>query len=267
MQGNAVPFAPPPSATDARALRHHRAMLSTLPWNNPVAPDSLDQAIGLLSLGPDDALLDVGCGTGEVLARALAAWPCRGVGVDPDRAAIDAATGRLADDAPRVELRACSLSEANLAPGSFSAALCLGASHAFGAGGEALPAALRGLSSLVRPGGLIVLGTGYWKQTPDPAYLAATGLSADELGSLATTLDRIGAQGLDLLSCVRSSETAWDRFESDFWARAERAAFDAPQDEERQARWRRIQTWRDAYLRWGRTTMGFALFVLRTPRA
>lgn len=234
-------------------------------WNNPVDAASIDLALSLVEATATDRVLDVGCGTGEILARALERRPCSGVGVDPDIGALARARVRMEAVTDRVELLGCSLAEADLEPGSFAAALCVGSGHAFADEADSLPGALRGLERLVRPGGVVVLGVGYWRRPPAAAYLEATGLQACEMRSLDETLVLVRDRGMELLACVRSSDAAWDRFESDFWARAEAAARESPEDPALRARWERVRGWRDAYLRWGRSTMGFVLLVLRTP--
>jgi len=45
----------------------------------------------------------------------------------------------------------------------------------------------------------------------------------------------------------------------------ERYVLDHPDDPDAAAMRKRIRTWRDGYLRWGRTTMGFALYLHRKP--
>lgn len=241
------------------------AMDDAQPWNNPLGPRSLAHALGLLALTADDTLLDIGCGRAEPLARALERWPCRAVGIDPDAAALADARERLAFAAERVELHPSTMDDASFEPGSFAAALCLGASHAFGRDDARLPACLDAVAELLRPGGLFVLGEGYWKREPDPSYMDFTGMTPAELRLEPDTFALFAEHGWACVFAARSSDTEWDLFEGASCARAEAAAHAAPSDEAAQQLWARRRHWRDGYLRWGRSTMGFGLYVLRAP--
>lgn len=97
------------------------------------------------------SLLDVGCGTGEVLAAAAAhGWQV--VGVEPERAGAEIAQGRGLD------VRVAELDDAGLPPGGFDV---VSAFHVL----EHLPDCrgfLRALARHVRPGGHVVVEVPNW---------------------------------------------------------------------------------------------------------
>ncbi|MCB9897598.1 MAG: class I SAM-dependent methyltransferase [Planctomycetes bacterium] len=235
--------------------------------NDPLDEHVLERLLGLVEADAQGCVLDVGCGRGAMLERILARLPCRAIGVDPRDDELRRARERLLRFGTRVTLHAARWDE--LAPrpaaGSLDAAVCVGASHAFADGRDALPAACAALGALLRPGGLLLLGEGFWRRTPDPEYLAATGMHADELRAHAENVAVGEAAGLVPLAAVTSSEQAFDLFESAFWTEAETALARAPDDPAARARAEHVRRWRDAYLRWGRVTMGFALYVFRAP--
>jgi hypothetical protein len=53
-----------------------------------------------------------------------------------------------------------------------------------------------------------------------------------------------------------SSEEEWDRFEGRHWQTALVAKEGVAVNE---SKWDRMRCWRDAYLRWGRETLGFGV--------
>lgn len=236
-------------------------------FNCPVSTRKADQLIDQLALTRGQAVLDAGCGNGEFLLRLLARAGATGTGVDSNAASIAEAEDRARSTLPNGSCRflATPMAEADVAPGSFDAAVCLGSTHAFGRGQAAWPNALAGLARLVRPGGRLLLGEGYWRRPPDPAYRALlgepVGIYHDHAGNIAVAEQL----GLVPLYAMVSSDDEWDDFEWGHRQRFELAARANPEDPEVRQRLQTSREWRDGYLRWGRDTMGFGLYVFLRP--
>jgi SAM-dependent methyltransferase len=216
----------------------------------------VDVLIEKLELQPGARVLDVGCGKAEMLVRAVERYAANGVGIDPNRSFIEAARRDS-----RVALHAAKVQDVALAAGSFDAALCIGSTHAFGGYRQALGA----LSALVRTGGTLALGEGYWKQPPAPAYLEVLGGGADEFTSHEGNIRAGVAFALKLRFATTSSDAEWDAYEGPYAAAIERFAAEHPDDADREAMLSRARTWYDAYLRWGRGTLGFGVYLFEKP--
>lgn len=237
----------------------HRAAVSRiahgeLALHNPLSEADLGSALAVLDLEPGARVLDVACGTGETLRRIAARWSISGVGYDLDAELIE--RGRNAAVAG-VELVAADSPPA----GPFDLAVCIAASHALGG----FPAALDRLHELVRPGGQVLLGEGYWRRAPSPQYLEALGdASEDELADYGGVLEATEAAGLlPLWSCV-ASEHDWDRYEWTLVLNCERwAARHADHPAAETVRARAAGARRRLAMPGGRETLGFALLLLR----
>ena len=210
---------------------------------NPLSEADLDEAIGLLELAPHARVLDVACGPAEALRRIAARWEIEGVGYDADAELIERARAA----SPDLDL----LVAAEPPAGWWDLVVCIASSHALGG----FPQALERLREL---GGLVLLGEGYWRREPTPAYLEALGgASRDELPSYGGLFAASEEAGLTpLWSCV-ASERDWDRYEWTQVLNAERHG--SEQLRERAAAARRRLT-----MPGGRETLGFALVLLRT---
>lgn len=75
----------------------------------------LEELLGKLGLTADDHLLDVGCGTGRVLAYAASQLPCRATGVELEARLADAASSWAASS-PQLNVIAGSVLDISLAP-------------------------------------------------------------------------------------------------------------------------------------------------------
>lgn len=233
--------------------------------NNPLSLATIDRAIELLELSESAVVLDVGCGRGEILARTLERYGCRGIGVDPKADEIERARLRLAAFRDRVELHSCRIQEIDLSTDEVTSAFCIGATHAYGQGSEALPNTLATLGQLVKPGGTLLVGEGFWMREPPDEYLHATGFARNDLRTDDENIALARRRGLFLLDATTSSRSEWDHFERLTWDIAEDRLRDNPADEEARkqaAHWRK---WREAYERWGQFTLGFGLYLFRRP--
>lgn len=110
-----------------------------------------------------------------------------------------------------------------------------------------------------------MIGEGFWRRAPEAEYLAVLGASRDELHDLDGTLAVLRDAGFDVVRTLVSSQADFDRYEDRYAANLERFVGAHPDDPHAAGFAERIRAWRAAYLRWGRDTLGFALFVLR-PR-
>ena len=100
-------------------------------------------------------MLDLGCGKGALLRWLASRAPIDGTGVD-----LHPGTSPI----PGVRLVAGDARSFPAEPESFDLVCSVGAVSGIGE-----------LAALARPGGLVLLGDGYWRQTPSDDYLARAG--------------------------------------------------------------------------------------------
>jgi SAM-dependent methyltransferase len=232
---------------------------------NPAGSARVDRAIELLELPRGAAALDIGAGKCEWLARIAERWGARGTAIEP--AGVFAAEAR--------ELQAATIAAglleiieapaaAYLASGAharFDAVLCIGASHALGGYGPALDA----LIACTAPGGRMVFGEGYWKKTPDAAYLRALGGDESDLTSHAGNIRAAIERGCTPVWCTAVTDDECDEYEWAYSRNVEEFVREHPDDPDAAAMLARSRAWRDTVMNGGRETLGFGLYVFRAP--
>jgi SAM-dependent methyltransferase len=230
---------------DASRIAHGELRL----WN-PLSGAALDETIALLEPPAGGRVLDVACGRAEVLRRVAECFEVEATGYDSDAALIESGP-------PGLEL----LVRDTPPPGPFDVVLCIAASHALGG----FPDALGALRELVRPGGEVLLGEGYWCQPPSAEYLDALGgASADELPDYSGLMRAAEQTGLTPLHSSVASEADWDRYEWRLILNAERWAAANPGDPGAEVLRERARHARERMtMPGGRETLGFALVLLR----
>lgn len=237
-------------------------------FNNPISSEKVDRLVSVLDMPSNARALDAGCGRGEFLIRVVEATGANGIGIDLDPACIAAArksaAGRIA--AESYEFREGDIQHEPLEPNSIELAICVGSTHAFGAGEAAYPNTLQSLSGIVRPGGMILVGEGYWKQPPNPEYLKLIGEPVGIYRNHAENISFAERHGLVPLYATVSSDDEWDDFEWRHRISIERQATRRPDDPATQRKLKRSREWRDGYLQWGRSTMGFGFYLFAKPR-
>jgi ubiquinone/menaquinone biosynthesis C-methylase UbiE len=238
-------------------------------FNSPISPEKADRIIQLLDISNDDRVLDVGCGNGEFLIRLIEATAAHGLGIDINSELISAARKNAASRISNTscEFRMADIQKEALEDGSFDLAICMGSTHAFGNGQAAYPNAIRQLSQLVCPGGCLLIGEGYWKQAPTPAYLKLIGEPVGIYHDHMTNITFAEQQELVPLYAAVSNDDEWDHFEWSHRMRIEREAATYPNDPTVVEKLKRSREWRDGYLRWGRSTMGFGFYLFMKPTA
>ena len=226
-----------------------------LPFANPMSEGAHAEAVAGLALRGGARVVDTGCGAGELLIRVLEAHPgWTGTGVDVDGVTLErarkAAAGRIG--AGRVRFVESAAESAGLWPGAYDLAMNVGSSHVHGGTAGALAA----MAVLVRPGGLAILGEGYWRRRPSVVFLAALGgASEGELTDFQGLLASTRTAGFAVEGEWHASDGDWEAYETSLAKAAERMAGDEAQRYAATIRGRRALPDCD--------TLGFALLRLR----
>lgn len=231
---------------------------------NPTSGQKMDELIDVLDLKPGAKVIDIGCGKGEMLVRLAERYAISGVGVDMSPFFIVACEQKTKDQVPDSQLHFIlgDGAEFQPAPGeSADLAICMGASWVFGGH----RGTLRALSDMTVPGGLVLVGEPYWREEPDPGYLELAGLEKSTFSSHHGNVVIAEEEGLSPLYTVVSNQDDFDRYDTLQWRAADEYAVAHPEDPDVNELMARVARDREAFLRWGRDCLGWALYLFRKP--
>jgi SAM-dependent methyltransferase len=245
---------PPVNDAEITVLAH-----SGLTFNAPLSDARAAELVA--SLGPlaGTRVVDLGCGWAELLLRVLAKEPtATGAGIDTNAAEIERGSANAATRGLTGRVR-FDVGDATAYPdGRADVVLCIGASHAWAGTHQALQA----VRPLLRPGGRLLFGDGYWQRPPGPETLAALGGDPGEFGSLAELADLAIDSGYRLLALSTAGTDEWDAFESRWCGGLEQWLLSHP-DSPDAARVRAVaDEHRRGWLHGYRGTLGFAYLTL-----
>ena len=213
---------------------------------NPIPASKLDEVLALLDLPARGRVVDLGCGKGDLLRRVAARYDVDAVGIDRD-------PKLLAEAPPGINVIVADIETWNRGRGAFDLVASVGS-----------PAQLASLASLVRPGGLVLYGDGYWRREPSQEYLEALGATRDDLEEYAGTIRRATELGLTPVYAVTASVDDFDRYEWSWSLNGERFAAEHPEEPGVGEFLDWIRGGRRRYVELGgRDTLGFGLFLFR----
>jgi SAM-dependent methyltransferase len=213
---------------------------------NPIPAAKLDEVLALLDLPARGRVVDLGCGKGDLLGRIAARYDVNAVGIDRDEKL-------LAEAPPGIKVIVADIETWNRGRAAFDLVASVGS-----------PAQLSSLAGLVRPGGLVLYGDGYWRREPTDEYLEALGTTRDELEDYAGTIQRADDLGLTPLYAVTASVDDFDHYEWSWSLNGERYAAEHPDEPGVGEFLDWIRAGRRRYLELGgRDTLGFGLFLFR----
>jgi SAM-dependent methyltransferase len=230
-------------------------------WN-PLSGSTLNEAIGELRLPAGARVLDLACGRAEALRRVVERYDAHGVGVDISPFALALAR------ADSMELRhgTLELLEGDAlefrADEPFDVVLALGPGWVH----DGFATLIRQLYGHVTPGGLMMVADACWRREPTDEYMAALGVTRDEMGTHTQNVEAAIELGLTPLWAATATTRDWDRYEWGYAAAVERWATEHPGDPQREAFLERARAGRDRFLSGGRDQLGFGIYVLRVPR-
>lgn len=226
----------------------------------PLGDDSVRALLERALPGGAPRLLDLGCGGGTWMVRAHAARPgLRADGVDDDAETIAAARRTVTDAGLGDQIAFHARGAAQFtSPHRYDAVLSIGAAHAFGGLLPTLEAARGHLA----PGGSVLVGDCFWEREPGLKTLDH-GFAATDYDDLATTVDRVTAEGWTPVHGHVSTLREWDDYEWSWTGTLSRWALDHPGHPDSGAALKAAAEHRDAWLHGYRGTLGFVTLVLR----
>ncbi|MGW2013622.1 SAM-dependent methyltransferase [Streptomyces sp. NPDC001927] len=227
------------------------------PIKSPLADDSVTRLLAHGLPRGDERVLDLGCGTAEWLLRALKTHPhVRAEGVDVSELSLtqarEAATDRGVDD--RLTLHRQEAADFT-STHPYDLVISVGAAHAFGGLLPTLAAAREHLA----PGGRVLIGESFWDRAPSPAAVEMFG----DLADLATTVDRVVADGWTPVHGHVSTRAELDAYEWACWGSLASWALDHPTDPAAAQALETANAQRSQWLHGYRDSFGFLCLVLR----
>ncbi|WP_285706931.1 class I SAM-dependent methyltransferase [Microtetraspora sp. NBRC 16547] len=233
------------------------------PIASPISEAHIDRLLTRAKLPKGARILDLGCGEAAWTLRALALYPdatADGVDISPHalRSAAEAAEERGVTD--RIRLHQVSATEFT-GEEPYDLVFCSGATHAFGG----LVPTMEGIARFLRPGGLALVGEGFWEVPPTPEALAELVDDPDDYADLAGTVARAESAGYVTVYAHTSERGEWDDYEWSWTGTLLRWAEENPGPDGAAAREAALAH-RDMWLKGYRGVLGFVSLLLRRTR-
>jgi SAM-dependent methyltransferase len=226
---------------------------------NPTSAEKIRLLGQRLGLGPKSHVLDVASGKGGPAVILAETFGCRLTCVEQAPEFVAAARERTVAAGLDGRIEIVEGDAATFELGRYDAALCLGASFAYGG---LVPT----LERLRTAAPVLAVGEPYWREWPLPAEAGEEHperVAEQDWLPLSETIELAESTGVRVVSLIASSEDDWDRYESLHWQALDSwlaANPDHPEADEFRARG---AAYRARYLAWQRAFLGWAIFVCR----
>ena len=229
----------------------------------PISAAKIERVLDLLPLDASSRILDLGCGRAELSLRIIERFGSTAVAIDNSSMMLDAARERAdwTGARGRLHLDNVDIAAFQADPETFHLAVMLGAAGI--AGG--MPGICARLRTWTKPGGYVLVGEGFWRRRPRPQYLSLLGGSDVRYLSHESNVQAGVDAGLVPMHAMTASYDEWDEYEWKYCRSVERYAREQPDDPDVPEMLEQIRRWRDGYLRWGRETLGFAIYLFYRP--
>jgi SAM-dependent methyltransferase len=214
-----------------------------------------------LSPPPEARMLDLACGTGEMLCTWARDYQLTGTGVDISTAFIAAARARAAElgVAGRVSFVHDNAS-GYVADQPADIASCVGATWI----GGGVPGTIDLLRRNLAPGGMMLIGEPYWRRDPpDQATVeGCDAIGSDEFLPLPELMETFGRLGCDVVEMVLASQDDWDRYVAAQWLNIRRWLDANPGDKLAVEMRAELSAAPARYVRYRREYLGWGVFAL-----
>ncbi|WP_059173346.1 cyclopropane-fatty-acyl-phospholipid synthase family protein [Bacillus sp. FJAT-27445] len=229
---------------------------------NPINVTKLNKVMELLSLTANDKVIDIGAGKGELLLQISKKYSSHCVAIEQYSGFIEQleknAKNRGIQNNVEVINQDAKTAIKTLNQ-EFSVGICIGSSHALGGYRNTIES----LKNIVVKGGYIVLGELYWRKKPDDEYLEQFGVQEQEILYHAENIFKAEEYGLIPLWSTVANKDDFDEYEWLYSKSIEDYCYENPEDPDCSAMLERIRSWREMYLKWGRETLGFGIYLFR----
>ncbi|WP_380282732.1 SAM-dependent methyltransferase [Kitasatospora purpeofusca] len=229
--------------------------------HNPFTSEKLATLGHALRLPPDASVLDLACGSGELLCTWARDHRVTGTGVDISTAFIDRARARAAElgVADRVGF-VHGDAAGHVADEPVDVAACVGASWI----GGGVPGTVRLLQESLKQDGIMLIGEPFWRRRPvDQDVVTGCHVdSVDDLLVLPGLVEQFGSLGYDVVEMVLADQDSWDRYRAAQWLNVRRWLATHPDDELAAGLRAELTTAPARYARYEREYVGWGVFVL-----
>jgi len=229
---------------------------------NPMSVEKFEELVALLRLEPGAQVLEIATGKGEFIIRLAEQYGIEGIGIDLSPYCVSDAQQKHEQRMPDAQLRFLEMDGADYAPEeseTFDLVACIGASWIYSGHRGTLIA----LNKMASPGSWVVVGEPYWRREPAPEHLEAIGEERSMCGTHYENVEVGQELGLELVYTLVSNQDDWDKYEGLQWYAAEEWASEHPEDPDVEEVLKRVRKNRENYLKWGRETFGWAIYVFK----